>query len=225
MLMGRLAVGGAGDRRQRAQQLRGRKAANPGQSSGGLSAADIWDRRWRPVLDGRARLGGATGGLGFETALGLSSAGAEVILAGRDGRKGKLALERIARAAPGANVRFGALDLASLQSVRAFAGTLMVENKPLDILINNAGVMDLPSRVLTADGFEMQFGTNHLGHFALTGLVLPLLRRARSSRVVNVSSMAHRGGKIEFDNLQAERRYRGWNAYQQSKLAKSIVYL
>jgi NAD(P)-dependent dehydrogenase (short-subunit alcohol dehydrogenase family) len=165
---------------------------------------------------------GATGGLGFETALGLSSAGAEVILAGRDGRKGKLALERIARAAPGANVRFGALDLASLQSVRAFAGTLMVENKPLDILINNAGVMDLPSRVLTADGFEMQFGTNHLGHFALTGLVLPLLRRARSSRVVNVSSMAHRGGKIEFDNLQAERRYRGWNAYQQSKLANLL---
>src|ERR1700736_1233363 len=168
---------------------------------------------------------GATGGLGFETALGLSSAGAEVILAGRDGRKGKLALERIARAAPGANVRFGALDLASLQSVRAFAGTLMVENKPLDILINNAGVMDLPSRVLTADGFELQFGTNHLGHFALTGLVLPLLRSGSSPRVTTISSGAHHTGQIDFDDLQWQRRYRAWPAYSQSKLANLLFAL
>jgi len=87
---------------------------------------------------------------------------------------------------------------------------IVVEGRPLDVLINNAGVMDLPTRRLTADGFEMQFGTNHLSHFALTALLLPLLRSGRSTRVVNVSSLAHRGGKMEFDNLQAERSYKGW---------------
>jgi NAD(P)-dependent dehydrogenase (short-subunit alcohol dehydrogenase family) len=95
----------------------------------------------------------------------------------------------------------------------------------LDLLINNAGVMDLPTRRLTEDGFEMQFGTNHLGHFALTALLLPLLRRGQSPRVVNVSSLAHRGGEINFDNLQAEREYRSWPAYEQSKLANLLFTL
>jgi len=100
---------------------------------------------------------------------------------------------------------------------------IVVEGRPLDVLINNAGVMDLPTRRLTADGFEMQFGTNHLSHFALTALLLPLLRSGRSTRVVNVSSLAHRGGKMEFDNLQAERSYKGWPVYQQSKLANLLI--
>jgi NAD(P)-dependent dehydrogenase (short-subunit alcohol dehydrogenase family) len=99
----------------------------------------------------------------------------------------------------------------------------MLENgRPVDLLINNAGVMDLPTRRLTEDGFELQFGTNHLSHFALTALLLPLLRKAPTPRVVNVSSLAHRGGKIDFANLQAERKYNSWAAYQQSKLANLL---
>jgi NAD(P)-dependent dehydrogenase (short-subunit alcohol dehydrogenase family) len=165
---------------------------------------------------------GATGGLGFETALGLAQAGAEVVLAGRNREKGRIAVESIMRALPSAKAGFEMLDLASLMSVRAFAEEMIARGKPLDLLINNAGVMDLPARSLTEDGFEMQFGTNHLSHFALTGRLLPLLRSARSGRVVNVSSLAHRGGEIGFDNLQAERSYKSWSAYQQSKLANLL---
>ena len=165
---------------------------------------------------------GATGGLGFETALGLAQAGAEVVLAGRNPEKGRIAVESIMRSLPSAKAAFEMLDLASLMSVRAFAEQMIARGKPLDLLINNAGVMDLPTRGLTEDGFEIQFGTNHLSHFALTGWLLPLLRSARSARVVNVSSLAHRGGEIDFDNLQAERSYRSWSAYQQSKLANLL---
>jgi NAD(P)-dependent dehydrogenase (short-subunit alcohol dehydrogenase family) len=164
---------------------------------------------------------GATGGLGYETALALAMAGAEVLVTGRNAEKGRVAIERIKRAEPSAKVRFEMLDLTSLASVRAFATKMIARGEPLDLLINNAGVMDLPARRLTEDGFEMQFGTNHLSHFALTGLLLPLLRRAEA-RVVNVSSLAHRGGKIDFDNLQAERKYKSWPAYQQSKLANLL---
>jgi NAD(P)-dependent dehydrogenase (short-subunit alcohol dehydrogenase family) len=165
---------------------------------------------------------GATGGLGYETALGLVVAGAEVLLTGRNVEKGQAAVERIKRAVPSAKVRFEMLDLASLASVRAFAAMMVATGQPLDLLINNAGVMDLPGRRLTEDGFEQQFATNHLSHFALTGLLLPLLRKAEAPRVVNVSSLAHRAGKIDFDNLQAERKYRSWPAYQQSKLANLL---
>jgi NAD(P)-dependent dehydrogenase (short-subunit alcohol dehydrogenase family) len=165
---------------------------------------------------------GATGGLGYETALGLAHAGAEVVLAGRNQDKGRAAIGNIKRAVPTAKVRFEMVDLASLASVQAFAGTMLAQQKPLHLLINNAGVMAFPTRRLTADGFEMQFGTNHLSHFALTSLLLPLLRRAESARVVNVSSLAHRGGKIDFDNLQSELRYASWPAYQQSKLANLL---
>ena len=168
---------------------------------------------------------GATGGLGYETAVALAGAGAEVLVTGRNAEKGSVAIERIKRAVPSANVRFEALDLASLASVRAFAAKMVANGQPLDLLLNNAGVMDLPARRLTEDGFEMQFATNHLGHFALTALLLPLLRRGQSPRVVNVSSLAHRGGEIEFDNLQAEREYRSWPAYQQSKLANLLFTL
>jgi NAD(P)-dependent dehydrogenase (short-subunit alcohol dehydrogenase family) len=185
------------------------------------SVADIPSQRGKLAV-----ITGATGGLGYETALALASAGAEVLVTGRNAEKGRVAVERIVErtkaAAPKANVRFEMLDLASLHSVRAFAAKMVANGRPLDLLINNAGVMDLPGRRLTEDGFEMQFGTNHLSHFALTGLLLPVLRTAEAPRVVNVSSLAHRGGRIDFDNLQAERKYRSWPAYQQSKLANLL---
>jgi NAD(P)-dependent dehydrogenase (short-subunit alcohol dehydrogenase family) len=181
------------------------------------SIADI------PPQNGKlAVVTGATGGLGYETALPLARAGAEVLVTGRNAEKGRTAIESIKRAMPSAKLRFAMLDLASLASIRAFAATMLANNRPLDLLINNAGVMDLPTRRLTEDGFELQFGTNHLSHFALTGLLLPLLRKAQAPRVVNVSSLAHRGGKIDFSNLQAERKYNSWAAYQQSKLANLL---
>ncbi len=176
-----------------------------------------------PSQQGRlAVVTGATGGLGYETALGLAHAGAEVIVTGRSREKAHAAVDRIARAVPHAKVSIEMLELASLASVRAFADKLIAWGRPLHLLINNAGVMALPDRRLTADGFELQFGTNHLAHFALTGLLLPLLRRAGTARVVNVSSGAHRAGRIDFDNLQGERRYRPWTAYGQSKLANLL---
>jgi NAD(P)-dependent dehydrogenase (short-subunit alcohol dehydrogenase family) len=175
-----------------------------------------------PQLGRLVVITGATGGLGYETALALASSGAEVLVTGRNAEKGRIAIERIKRAVPSAKVQFESLDLASLDSIRAFAAATIANALPLDLLINNAGVMDLPTRRLTEDSFEMQFGTNHLSHFALTGLLLPLLRKAQAPRVVNVSSLAHRGGKIDFDNLQGERKYRPWAAYQQSKLANLL---
>jgi NAD(P)-dependent dehydrogenase (short-subunit alcohol dehydrogenase family) len=161
---------------------------------------------------------GATGGLGYETALALSKAGAEVILAGRDDQKGQSAIENISREVTGAKVSYERLDLASLASVADFAARMQARQS-LDLLINNAGVMALPRRQTTADGFEMQFGTNHLGHFALTALLMPLLRRASGPRVVSLSSLAHRTGFIDFNDLQGVRVYSPWKAYGQSKLA------
>jgi NAD(P)-dependent dehydrogenase (short-subunit alcohol dehydrogenase family) len=161
---------------------------------------------------------GATGGLGYEAALALARAGADVILTGRDDRKGHAAVEKIGREVAGATVSFESLDLASLASIADFAKRISARQS-LDLLINNAGVMALPRRQVTADGFEMQFGTNHLGHFALTARLLPLLRRIDGSRVISVSSLAHRTGLIDFDDLQGERLYSPWKAYGQSKLA------
>jgi NAD(P)-dependent dehydrogenase (short-subunit alcohol dehydrogenase family) len=161
---------------------------------------------------------GATGGLGYETALALAKAGAEVILTGRDDRKGQSAVDKISREVVGAKVAYERLDLASLASIAEFAER-MHSRTSLDILINNAGVMALPRRQVTADGFEMQLGTNHLGHFALTARLLPLLRRASAPRVVSLSSLAHRTGRIDFNDLQGERVYSPWKAYGQSKLA------
>ena len=182
-----------------------------------------WSLQDIPSSHGKlAIVTGATGGLGYETVVGLASAGAEIVLTGRSVDKGQSARKRVERAVPGANVSFAMLDLASLASIRAFAATMMESPRPIDLLVNNAGVMQLPTRRLTEDGFELQFGTNHLSHFALTGLLLPLLRMAKAPRVVNVSSLAHRGGKIDFDNLQGERAYRPWAAYQQSKLANLL---
>src|SRR5437588_194623 len=161
---------------------------------------------------------GATGGLGYETALVLARAGAEVILTGRDDGKGQSAIEKIGHEVSGARIAFEPLDLASLASITDFAQRMQARQS-LDLLINNAGVMALPRRQTTADGFEMQFGTNHLGHFALTARLMPLLRRASGARVVSLSSLAHRTGLIDFDDLQGARIYSPWKAYGQSKLA------
>ena len=156
----------------------------------GWTTADI------PPQHGRlAVVTGATGGLGYETALALAQAGAETVLASRSDTKGLAALERIRAAHPGANVRFEKLDLASLRSVAACADRLLAANQGIDLLVNNAGVMAPPRRQETEDGFELQFGTNYLGHFALTARLLPLLRRAAKPRVVNVSSVAARAGR------------------------------
>jgi NAD(P)-dependent dehydrogenase (short-subunit alcohol dehydrogenase family) len=152
---------------------------------------------------------GANSGIGLEAARALAGAGGRVVMAVRDTAKGSTAAAGIT-----GDVEVRQLDLASLDSVRAFAADLP---GPVDVLVNNAGVMALPHRT-TADGFEMQFGTNHLGHFALTGLLLDRL----TDRVVTVSSGAHRIGKIDFDDLQHEKSYRRWEAYGQSKLANLL---
>jgi NAD(P)-dependent dehydrogenase (short-subunit alcohol dehydrogenase family) len=161
---------------------------------------------------------GSTGGLGYETVLALAKAGADIILTGRDDRKGQSALDKISREVIGARIRYEHLDLASLASIADFAQRMQVRQS-LDLLINNAGVMALPRRQTTADGFEMQFGTNYLGHFALTARLMPLLRRSSGPRVVSVSSLAHRTGTIDFGDLQGTRLYSPWKAYGQSKLA------
>jgi NAD(P)-dependent dehydrogenase (short-subunit alcohol dehydrogenase family) len=180
----------------------------------GWKAADIPDLTGR-----RAIVTGANSGIGYHTALELARHGATVVLACRSAERGGAALRRIQAELPGASVSLGSLDLSSLESVRAFAADQTAdEDAPLDILVNNAGVMALP-RQSTADGFEMQFGTNHLGHFALTALLLAALRRGREPRVVTVTSMAAWGGHLRFDDLQGEWRYRRWPAYCQAKLA------
>ena len=164
---------------------------------------------------------GGNSGIGYEAARALAANGARVILAVRDAEKGRSAMTAIQRAHPGASAEVMALDLSSLASVRQFAQTFLERFDTLPLLINNAGVMALPYR-RTADGFEMQFGTNHLGHFALTGLLLPALLAAQGARVVAVSSGLHTSGQIEFDDLQGSRSYNPWRAYSQSKLANLL---
>jgi NAD(P)-dependent dehydrogenase (short-subunit alcohol dehydrogenase family) len=180
-----------------------------------------WSIRDIPSQKGRrVMITGATGGLGYETALALAGAGADVLLTGRNPAKGNAALERIRAAYPAAIIRYEDLDLAELVRVEAFAERLAGEQEAIDLLINNAGVMTPPTRFETKDGFELQFGTNYLSHFALTGHLLPLLRRGNRTRVVNLSSGAHRlMAAIHFDDLQWRKSYRPWRAYAQSKLA------
>ena len=162
---------------------------------------------------------GANTGLGFETAQVLAARGASVVLAVRDAEKGKAAAARIAGTAPGANVTVQPLDLTSLDSIRATAAELRARHPRIDLLINNAGVMFTPKQT-TSDGFELQFGTNHLGHFALTGLLLEQMLPVPDSRVVTVSSIMHRvRARINFDDLRGERSYSRVAAYSQSKLA------
>ena len=187
-----------------------------------MTKYDLWIEQNIPDLTGKvAVITGANSGLGFEAAKILAAKGAHVVLAVRDAEKGKQAAEEIKRVVPAASLEVLSLDLASLASVRRFAEAFPAAHSRLDMLINNAGVMAIPRRV-TADGFEMQLGTNHLGHFALTGLLLPLILKTPSSRIVTVSSGAHMFGKINFDDLQSERSYSKWGAYGQSKLANLL---
>ena len=177
-----------------------------------------WTLADMPSLSGRTALvTGANSGIGLVAARALARAGARVVLGSRDVAKGEAAAETISPG-PGGEVVVARLDLADLASVHGLAIAL---SEPLDLLVNNAGVMALPYRT-TADGFERQLGTNHLGHFALTGLLLPHLMASASARVVTLSSVAHRSGKIDFDDLQSERSYSKWRAYGQSKLANLL---
>lgn len=178
-----------------------------------------WTTRDIPAQHGRTALVTGTGGLGYETALALARADASVLIAGRNPASGAAAVAAIRQAVPGAQVRFGEVDLASLASVATFAARLAAEQESLDLLVNNAGVMTPPQRRETRDGFELQFGTNYLGHFALTAQLMPLLKKGRQPRVVTVGSIAARRGAIDFDDLQAERSYRAFHVYAQSKLA------
>jgi NAD(P)-dependent dehydrogenase (short-subunit alcohol dehydrogenase family) len=181
-----------------------------------------WTATNVPSQKGRlAVVTGANSGIGLSAARELARAGATVILACRDTEKGAAAAKDIAAQAPGSDVTVTALDLASLASVRGFADSFNSEHDSLDLLINNAGVMAPPRRT-TADGFELQFGTNHLGHFALTALLIDKIQGREDARVVTVSSGAHRFGKMNFDDLQGERHYRRWGAYGQSKLSNLL---
>jgi NAD(P)-dependent dehydrogenase (short-subunit alcohol dehydrogenase family) len=185
-----------------------------------------WTPQQMPSQQGRlAIVTGANSGIGYQTARYLARAGATVILACRSAAKGEAARARIVAENAAAKIEVRALDVADLDSVRRFAAEFLSEGKPLDLLINNAGVMAIPERRTTPQGFEMQFGTNHLGHFALTGLLLPALLRQPKSRVVTVASIAHKGGKLNFDDLNGERGYDPRGAYQQSKLANLVFGL
>jgi len=179
-----------------------------------------WTTKNIPSQAGRlAIVTGANTGLGYETALELAGAGAEVVVAARNPDKGQAAVARILAAYPGAKVRLELLDLSRLADVAAVAERIAVRHDKLDLLINNAGVMTPPRRQVTADGFELQFGVNYLAHYALTARLLPLLRRGDKPRVVNLSSGAHHTGQIRFDDLNWTQGYRAWPAYSQSKLA------
>ena len=180
------------------------------------TAADIPDQSSRVAV-----VTGANSGLGLETARQLAVAGAHVVLACRSAERGEAARRELLASRADASLSVEPLDLASLDSVRDFAKRLSQAHSRLDLLVNNAGVMALPRRQ-TADGFEMQLGTNHLGHFALTGLLLPKLLAAPDARVVTVSSTMHRFGRMRWDDLHAERSYQRWLAYAQSKLANLL---
>jgi len=184
-----------------------------------------WTTADIPEQKGKVAIVTGTGGLGYETALALARAGADVILAGRSEKKGLESIQKVRAQVPGAQIRFELLDLASLASVAEFARRFASGHRALDLLINNAGVMSPPKRLATADGFELQFGTNHLGHFALTAHLLPQLRRGNAPRVVNVSSGMSNWGVIRFDDLQWELVYKPARSYAQSKLANLMFAL
>jgi NAD(P)-dependent dehydrogenase (short-subunit alcohol dehydrogenase family) len=186
----------------------------------GWAAADIPGQQGRTAL-----VTGANSGIGFQAAVELARHGAVVLMACRDPGRGAGARDALVRQVPAAAVELVELDLADLDSVTRLAGQVARRADGLDLLINNAGVMAVPVRRVTAQGFELQFGTNHLGHFALTLRLLPALLARPGSRVVTVSSIVHRLGSIRLDDLQGERRYGRWRAYSQSKLANALFTL
>jgi len=177
---------------------------------------DIPDQRGKVVL-----ITGANSGIGFETALALAGKGAQVVLAVRNLEKGQAAADRILNRFPPSNLEIMLLDLASLESIRQFAESFLQKHPALDLLINNAGVMAIPFRQ-TLDGYEQQFGVNHLGHFALTGRLLSAILAAPEARVVTVSSHIHILGGINFNDLNSSKSYGPWRAYLQSKMANLL---
>jgi NAD(P)-dependent dehydrogenase (short-subunit alcohol dehydrogenase family) len=181
------------------------------------TAADIPNQAGKTAV-----VTGANSGIGFHTALELARAGARVVLAVRDEVKGNAAIRRLQAEVPDADLHLDLLDLADPGSVHRFAVQVLDTTGPPDLLVNSAGVMGVPQRLTTRDGFELHFDTNHLGHFALAGLLLPGLLTRPGARVVTVSSLAHEHGQIRFDDLQCERSYRPWSAYSQSKLANLL---
>jgi NAD(P)-dependent dehydrogenase (short-subunit alcohol dehydrogenase family) len=195
------------------QQTPTQQTSSPTAGPGPWTTADM------PAQTGRTAVITGTGGLGFEDALALARAGAHVIIAGRNAAKGAAAVGAIQQRVPNANVTFKRLDLADLDSIEDFADGLKASLPSLDLLINNAAVMTPPRRLTTTDGFELQFGTNHLGHFALVAHLLPLLIQSGRARVVTLSSVAARSARIDFDDLQAAQGYQPMAAYGQSKLA------
>ncbi len=181
------------------------------------TAADMGDLTGKTAV-----VTGANSGIGYETARVLASKGAQVTMANRNVEKGEEAARQIRDVHPEAAIGAIRLDLADLSSIRAFVGSFNERSASLDVLCNNAGVMMLPERQETADGFEVQFGTNHLGHFALTGLLLDSLRKMPGARVITVSSLGHRQGRFDPDNLNAEKSYSPTGAYGLSKLANLL---
>ncbi|MFT5434478.1 MAG: NAD(P)-dependent dehydrogenase (short-subunit alcohol dehydrogenase family) [Myxococcota bacterium] len=186
------------------------------EASMGWTENDITDQSGRTAI-----ITGANSGIGFETARALTKAGAHVVMACRNPERGQAAVAKLVLGQPNAKIELGIVDLSDLSSIREFAAEQLAKHSRLDLLINNAGVMMTPY-TKTADGFELQFGTNHLGHFALTGLLLERLQATSGSRVVNVASLAHKFGKMRFDDLQWEKRYDRTAAYGQSKLSNLL---
>lgn len=179
--------------------------------------ADVPDQAGRVAL-----VTGANSGLGFHVTRVLAGSGAHVILGCRDAPRATTAMEQIQATVPQASLELCVLDLADLDSVTRFSEEVSSRHARLDILVNNAGVMAVPTRHTTAQGHELQFGTNHLGHFALTARLFPLLREGDDARVVTVTSSLHRRGSIDFDDIDAERGYSRWRAYGNSKLANLL---
>jgi NAD(P)-dependent dehydrogenase (short-subunit alcohol dehydrogenase family) len=190
------------------------------EASGRVAPKPDWSTNDMPSQKGRIVLvTGGTSGMGYEDALALARAGAEVIIAARNPERGAEAIKRIREVVPDAKLQFESVDLANLSSVRGLAERLNQRLPRLDVLINNAAIMAPPERGTSADGFELQLATNYLGHFALTGLLVPLLRQSDDPRVVSLSSIAATRGAVNFDDLQAEQKYDPYAAYAQSKLA------
>ena len=182
-------------------------------------AITAWTTNDIPSQKGRnIVITGANSGIGYRAALVLAAKGAHVTLACRDARRGAAAVAAIKQDVPNADIALAILDLGSLASVHRFADEILARDIPLHVLVNNAGVMTPPKRLETQDGFELQFGTNVLGHFALTARLMPALERAGNARVVTLASIAHKRGRIAFDDLQSKTSYSPMGAYAQSKL-------
>ena len=178
-----------------------------------------------PLSNRHALVTGAAAGLGYCTALGLARLGAQVLIVDRNVAGGEAAARGIRAAVPGSEVEFQALDLGSLAAIRSVAAALCTDPRPLDLLVNNAGLLPPQQRATTADGFELGFGVAVVGHYALTGLLLPRLLRSAAPRVVGVSSIVHGNGKLDFDDLRLERDYEPNRAYATAKLASLLFAL